>query len=389
MIHRGSILLVLGLWLILPLGSALADESPPAGEPDWQTLLQQLDADALEPFQQEIREELGLSPGPGLRDWLQGFVQGDWKPDSEALLKRIQNLFFRVLRQNSRLLGRLIILSALTALLSQLKTSLNGGAAPFAAVACRMSLALAALLSFQEVWQLGEKTIGRMVDFMNAMLPQMLFLTASLGNVAGSAMLYPLLMSVETAVAEGIRVIVLPLALTSVVLHIINQLTEGVRVERLAKFLTQAAQLTLGFMVTAFVGFVTVRTLYAAALDKVLLRTGKFITDNSIPIVGKMLSDTLEVAAGYIMILKQAMGIYGVILLLGLTAAPMMQMMILALLYGLSAALAEPLGDAKTAALLEKISGSLWLVTASLAVVSLIFLMMIALIVGLTNNLTL
>ncbi len=224
---------------------------------------------------------------------------------------------------------------------------------------------------------------------MNAMLPQILLLTASLGNVTGPALLYPALMSVQTAVTEGIRIIVLPLTLSSVVLHILNQLTEGIRVERLAKFLTQAAQLTLGFMVTAFVGFITVRTLYVSALDKVLLRTGKFITDNTIPIVGKMLSDTLEVAAGYIMVLKQALGVYGVILLLGLVAAPLMQMIVLALLYGLTSALAEPLGDAKTAALLEKISGGLWLGTAALAVVNLIFLMMIALIVGLTNNLTL
>jgi stage III sporulation protein AE len=83
----------------------------------------------------------------------------------------------------------------------------------------------------------------------------------------------------------------------SAALHLVNGLSETIKVERLAKFVGQLAQILLGFFLTFFVGVVTLRALYASALDKVTLRTTRFVTDNAIPVVGKMVGDTVEVAA--------------------------------------------------------------------------------------------
>lgn len=367
-----------------------AKEQAPSPEPDWTSLFAELDTQKLDGFQQQMREELGLEESKRTTaEWLWDFVKGDWNADGAGLFSHLKSRFLYVLQDNRRLLGKLLLLSAVSSLLVQLQSALNGRVAKAAALSCHITLGMMAMFSFQEAWNLGENAIERMVDFMNAMLPQMLVITSGLGNLTGSALLFPLLMTTTTTVANSIKTIVLPLTLSATVLHILNQLTEGIRVEKLAKFLTQAAQLSLGFMITAFVGFITVRTMYASALDKVVLRTGKFVTDHTIPVVGKMLSDTIEVAAGYVVVLKNALGIYGALMILGILALPLLQMIVMAALYRIAGALAEPLGDRRTAALLEKIGGSLWLLTAALASVSLVFLMMLALIVGLTNNLTL
>ncbi len=375
---------------VFPHSLQAAEETVSTEPPDWTSLLEELDTESMDAFQQRAKEELGIQTDTlTAQEWLWEFVRGNWDVDGESLFHQLGDCFFRVLKQNTQLLGKLLLLSVISALLVHLQTSLHAGIARFAGIACHMSIAFVAILSFREAWDLGEDAIDQMTNFMNAMLPPMMVLTSSLGNFTSSALLFPVLMTTTTAVANGVRVIVLPLALFSIVLNIMNQLTEGIRVEKMAKFFTQIAQLGLGFMVTAFVGFITVRTLYASVLDKVVLRTGKFVTDNTIPVVGKMLSDTIEVAAGYIMVLKNALGIYGVIVLLGILTMPLLQMIVMAILYRLTAALVEPLGDARTASLLDKIGGSLWLLTAAIASVSLVFLMMIALIVGLTNNFTL
>ena len=383
----GMFILIMGSLVHGPASASAEEDTGPA---DWTSILQQLDTDEMDRFQQEVREELGIQNHfMTTREWLGNFVRGDWNLEGGSLWEQIKQCWFRMLRQNIHLLGKIIILSVISALLVQVENSLQAHTAKFAGIACHMSIALAAVLSFQQAWEMGSQAAGRMADFMNAMLPPMMVLTAGLGNVTSSAVMFPVLMTTTTAVADGIRVVVLPLAAFSIVLHIVNQLAEGIRVEKLAQFFSQAAQLSLGFIMTAFVGFITARTLYASTLDKVLLRTGKFVTDNTIPVVGKMLSDTLEVAAGYVMVLKNALGIYGVLILLGLLAVPFMQIVLLAVLYRLGAALVEPLGDEKTAALLDKIGGSIWFLAAALASVSLVFFMMIALIVGLTNNFTL
>src|SRR5665647_3921247 len=103
----------------------------------------------------------------------------------------------------------------------------------------------------------------------------------------------------------------------------------------MAKFCSQMAQISLGFFLTIFVGILTMRALYASVLDKVALRTARFVTDNAIPIVGKMVGDTVEVAAGYVVMLKDALGIFGVLLIAGIIFFPLLKIAALALIYKL------------------------------------------------------
>jgi len=164
-------------------------------------------------------------------------------------------------------------------------------------------------------------------------------------------------------------------------------MSNTLKVERMGKFFTQLAQLSLGFFLTIFVGIITLRAVYAAALDKVALRTTKFVTDNAIPVVGKMFSDTIEVAAGYVVMIKQALGIYGVLVIVGMILAPLLKIGAIALIYKVSAAIVEPLGDSRTAGILEVMSAHIFLMLATVAAVGLMFFIMIAIVAGMANNL--
>ena len=155
----------------------------------------------------------------------------------------------------------------------------------------------------------------------------------------------------------------------------------------MAKFFGQMAQLSLAFFLTLFVGILTLRAVYSSVMDKLALRTTKFVTDNAIPVVGKMFSDTIEVAAGYVVMIKQAIGIFGVIIILGIVLFPLIKVGTIALIYKIAAAVAEPLGDSRTAAILDTMSAHLFLMLAAIAAVGLMFFIMIAIVVGMSNHL--
>jgi stage III sporulation protein AE len=163
-------------------------------------------------------------------------------------------------------------------------------------------------------------------------------------------------------------------------------MSETLKVERMAKFCGQIAQISLGLFLTMFVGLVTLRALYASVLDKVALRTTRFITDNAVPVVGKMLGDTVEVAAGYVVMLKQALGIFGVLVVLGIIIYPLLKIAAIALIYKLVGAVVEPMGDSRTAAILETMSAHIFMMLAATASVGLMFFIMIAIIAGISGN---
>lgn len=382
-------LFLLCIIVMLTPNLAAADETKDDSQPafTFQDAMKSMDLGALEEYKQKVDSELGkYISDKSLSQWVMDFVKGNWDFDAQSTGQFILKKFLGEVMANSSLLGKLILLSVLAALLINLQNSFSGGVARISYWACYLALAVLALASFRTVLQIGHQTIDTMSDFMMAMLPQMLVLTAGLGNVNASVMLFPVLMSAATAFASAIKNIVFPLIIMSAILSIVNHLSDSLKVEKMSKFFTQMAQISLAFFLTLFVGILTLRGLYASVLDKVALRTTKFVTDNAIPVVGKIFSDTVEVAAGYVVMLKQALGVFGVLVVLGIIILPLLKIMAIGLIYRVSAVLAEPLGDSKTAAILESMSAHLFLMLAAVAAVGLMFLIMIAIMAGMANG---
>ena len=351
-------------------------------------VIEQIDLGTMENFKQQIDGEISnYINHKSVQEWLRDFVSGNWQLDAGEIMQNIGTFFWGEVSANFNLLGKLLILSVLSALLINLPGAFSSGVSRVAQMACFMALTAIALGSFRLVLGIGQQTIDQMTSFMLGMLPQMLVLVAGLGNINASMMLFPVLMTTATAFANAMKTIVFPLIILSAILSLANQISGTIKVERLAKFFGQMAQLSLGFILTIFVGILTLRSLYASVMDKVALRTTKFVTDNAIPLVGKMFSDTIEVTAGYVVMLKQALGIFGVIIILGTIIFPLVKIAVIALIYKVAAAIAEPLGDGRTAAILETMSSHLFMMLAAVAAVGLMFFIMIAIVVGTTNHL--
>jgi stage III sporulation protein AE len=383
------VFLILVMVLFLPEYAAAA----PAGDSEaafsMQDTLDNLDIHALEEFKNRMDgEENTFLQNKSVKEWMADFATGNWKLDFKQVTSDLGHFLFKEVVANSNLLSRLIILSVIAALLINLQNSFASGIGKISYMVCFLALCALALGSFKVALSIGHQTIDNMADFMVSMLPPMMVLVAGLGNVNASAMLFPILMTAASAFANAVKFIVFPLIIMSALLSLANHISETVKVERMAKFCTQIAQISLGFFLTTFVGMVTLRALYASVLDKVALRTTRFITDNAIPIVGKMVGDTIEVAAGYVVMLKDALGIFGVLIILGIIIFPLLKIAALGLIYKLAGAIVEPMGDTKTAAILEVMSTHLMLLLAATASVGFMFFIMITIMAGMSNNLT-
>lgn len=377
--------IVLSLVLINPIAASADDAETPVFS--WQETMSNLDLEVLENYKKNIDGEItNYLKHKTVTEWLIDFAKGDWQFDIGEVVQNIISFLFKEIIANSSLLGKILILSVLAALLVNLQTAFSSSVGKVSYLACFLALCAIALGSFRIVLEIGQNTIDTMVSFMVGMLPQMMVLVAGLGNINASVMLFPILMTTATAFANAIKNIVFPLIIMSAILNMVNHMSETIKVERLAKFFGQMAQISLGLFLTIFVGIVTLRALYASVLDKVTLRTTKFLTDNAIPLVGKMFSDTVEVAAGYVVMLKQALGIFGVLIVFGIIIFPLLKIAAISLIYKITAAIAEPLGDSRTAAILEIMSAHLFFMLAAVAAVGLMFFIMIAIVAGIANG---
>lgn len=369
-------------------GVAWAEESDPLSTSlSWRETVRKLDLEEMEQFKTTIDGEIsGYLENCSAKEWLSDFMTGQWKLNPTEVANNLWRYFIREILANSQLLGKILILAVISALLVNLQSSFDQGVAKISSMACFLAISAIALGSFKYVMQIGQSTIDSMSHFMAAVLPQMMVLVTGLGHLHTATAIFPIMMVACTAFARGIELIVFPLIALSAVLNLANHLTDTIKLERLGKLVYTLAEVIMGLMLTFFIGILTLRSIYGSVMDALTLRTGKFVTDAFFPVIGGYLSDALETAAGYVVLLKQAVGILGMLTIFGIFVFPILKIGVIALIYKVSAALVEPLGDSRISHVLEIMGNHLLLALATVAAVGLMFFILVAILVSTGNS---
>ena len=224
-----------------------------------------------------------------------------------------------------------------------------------------------------------------MVSFVQALLPLLLTLLASIGGVSSAAIMHPFIMAALGLLGTLIKNFVFPLIYFSGILSIISHINKKIKISNFAAFLKDVGVASLGIFLTLFVGFLGIQGIAGVVVDSVTLKTAKFMTGTFVPVVGKMMADALEVIVGTSLLLKNAVGLIGVIILLVLCAFPVIKIISLVIIYRLAAALVQPIGESGVSDALQTMGNALTLVFAAVAGVGLMFFIAISVVVGMGN----
>src|SRR5699024_10100475 len=128
-------------------------------------------------------------------------------------------------------------------------------------------------------------------------------------------------------------------------LQIMSQLNQQFQATQLAELLKTIALGTLGVFLSLFLGVISVQGTASAIQDGVALKTTKFITGNFIPVVGGAFTDAADTVLSALLLLKNATGIIGLLIIVCFTIFPACKILVISLIYKLSAALLQPMGN--------------------------------------------
>ncbi len=380
--------------LMFGLSLAVAAQSVGGGNPDVtagglesQELHEQVSAlnmETIEKYLSQINEDLNtFIPQLNLREMLGSLARGELGISADEVIKGLLKYLFREMVANSRLLGQLLVLAVLCAILQNVQSAFeNGTVGKIAWFVCFLVLLTMALGSFTIAIQTGRKAIEDMVSFMQAMLPILITLLTAMGNITTAALFHPLTLMVLSTISTLIKNIVFPLIFFAVILGLANNITSRVEVSRLADLLKQWSIGLLGLLFTVFLGFMMVQGIAGSVADGVAMRTAKFGIGVFVPIVGKLFSDALEAVVGTSLLLKNAIGLIGILVVFFICAFPILKIISLMLIYKIAAAALQPVGDKLIADSLNTMGNSLTMVFVAVAAVGIMFFFVIAIVVG-------
>ncbi len=389
-VARTGKLILLWFALFFYLSPGMVDAAgAPAANPINQIVEEQVDHLQLERveqyWQQLQREYKGYLPDLKSQGFIQILMQQEELTIS-GVLQGMGKFIFHEILMNGKLLSSIIIITVFAMILETMQNAFERNAVSTVAYSIAyLVLMVLAINSFHLAITYAKDAISSMTDFMLAMIPLVIALLASVGNLATATMFHPLIIFMINISGMMITYVVFPLLFLSAMLSIVSLFSERYKVTQLATLLRNIAMGVLGSFLTIFLAVISIQGATSAVADGVTLRTAKYLTGNFIPLVGRMFSDAADTVLNASLLVKNAVGLAGVVILLFLCAFPALKILVLSLIYNLSSAVLQPLGNSPIISALGTIGKSLLFVFAALATVGLMFFLAITIIIAAGN----
>ncbi|MBB5173079.1 stage III sporulation protein AE [Texcoconibacillus texcoconensis] len=351
--------------------------------------LEDLGLEEVEQFWEEVVNEYGGFFPEIQRGSFMEFVRGDQEFSPKEWGLGFVRFAFHEIIVHGQLLGTLILLAIFSLILRHLQNAFEKHTISKVAYAITYLILLSFVLnSFHVAIDFTMQTVDTMTNFMIALMPILLVIMATLGGVTSVALFHPLIIFLVQTSGLFVQYFVLPLLFLSALLSIVSTMSDHYKLTKLSSFLRNIAVGGLAVFLTMFLGVISVQGAATAVADGIAVRTAKFVTGNFVPVVGRMFTDAADTVMGASVLLKNTVGVVGLVLLLLICAFPAIKVLAIAFIYSFSSAIIQPLGDGPLIKVLSEVGKSMLFIFASLATVSLMFFLVITVVV-ISGNLSL
>ncbi|MFD1018708.1 stage III sporulation protein AE [Thalassobacillus hwangdonensis] len=370
--------------LILPVTAHATEKPIPAATP----LMENISFQEMQNYWSMIvRDYGGYLPELRQSNFTE-LLKNSHELDFSSWVSGLVKFLFHELIANGKLLGSLVFLTLFITVLQSLQNAFEQTAvSKIAYMIVYLVLIILALNSFHLAVGYTKEAIDLMSSFMIGLLPLILGLMATFGHLVSISFFHPIIIFLIQVSGVLLSVVVLPLFYLSALLLMTSSLTDKYKVDQLAQLLRNTGLAILGAFLTIFLGVISVQGAATAIQDGVAMKTARFVTGNFVPVIGRLFTDATDTVLGASLLLKNTVGVVGVVIILGLALFPAMKIFAIAMIYKIAAAILQPIGDGPVVKSMSIISKHILYIFACLLTVTFMFFLLIAILVA-SSNLT-
>ena len=316
-----------------------------------------------------------------LGDMLNQAIQG--KVDNKTLYQKIFKMFGKEITVSLKTLISILVIIVIHGILKSVTDNLENKNISQIIYFVQYILIVTLIMSnFTEIIKIVKNTADDLVGFTNVLMPLLLTLMMYTGSIATTSLLEPIILFAINFIANLIKNILIPIVLIIVVFSIISKISEKMQIEKLSKFLKSSVVWVLGI----FVGVVSLEGTLSSSVDGITAKTAKSAVSTIIPVVGKVLGDVVDSVLGCGIILKNAIGLIGVIIVIGICITPIIKIATMCIMYSLASAVVQPIADDKIVKVLDEMGGVFKLLLGILCSLSVMLIVGITLVIKISNS---
>lgn len=372
--------LILIIAIILKLNTSYCDD-----DVDNNTIESQQEIFGINSFIENSKKYTGeFFSDVNINDILNSAIQG--KIDNSNMYKKILNLLGTEIKTGIRSLISILVIIIIHSILKSVSESLeNDNISKLIYYVQYIAIVTIVMSNFSDIINLVKETTVNLVGFMNTLIPVLISLMLYTGSVTTTSILEPIILFMINFIGNLIQDILIPVMLIITSISVVSKISDKIQIEKISKFLKSSTTWLLGIILTVFVGVVSLEGTLSSSVDGITAKTAKTILSSSIPVVGKILGDVVDSVLGCGVILKNAVGFLGVIIIIGICILPILKLAVLTFSYKLVASISEVIADAKIVKLLDEISEIFKILFAILVTISFMVIIGVTLLIKMSN----
>lgn len=325
-------------------------------------------------------------PELGEESFIDGVINGQVSINTN-LFAKIFGVFLKELKNNISLVVKIIGIAILCSVLKNIQSSFGeSGTSEIAFYSCYMLVVILIITTFSNTIDLCKDTIEQISGLMKMLVPLIISLIVATGNVTTVAILQPVLLTMVALISNLLSNFILPVIFIATIINIISNISEHVNVEKISNLLKKSALWVTELVLIIFVGILSLEGSLSSTVDGITAKTAKAVVSSAIPVVGKILGDTVDSVIGGVTITKNAIGFIGILGILAVTLIPLVKTFIVMLVFNLSSALIEPIADKRIVKCMSGVGDSIKILFAILATIIFLFIIAITFIVKISNS---
>lgn len=312
-------------------------------------------------------------------------IQGN--VDNNVLIKKVIKLFGTEVRSSVKTLISILVIIVIHSVLKAISDSLENNNISEIIYYVQYILIVTVIMSnFNSIIQTVKETSQNLVAFMNMLVPILITLMVYTGSITTTGILEPFILFMINFVGNMIQSILIPLMLIITVFSIISKISNKIQIDKISSFLKSSVIWFLGIILTVFVGIISLEGTLSSSVDGITAKTTKAAVSTMIPVVGKILGDAVDTVLGCGLVLKNAVGIVGVIVIIGICIVPIIKLGVITIAYNLSASIIQPIADEKIVKLLSEMGGIFKVLLGILCSLSVMLIIGITLVIKISNS---
>lgn len=252
--------------------------------------------------------------------------------------------------------------AAAVLLCSLIREMVPGGSGQTINLACTVAVAAALLEPASSLIQLGLDTVTELSEYGKLLLPVMTGALAAQGGVTASTAMYAATAFFDSILSAISAKLLIPLVYLYLGLAVANAAFHEQILGRLQAFLKWGMTWILKSSLYIFTGYLTVTGVVSGTTDAAAVKAAKLTISGAVPVVGGILSDASESVLSGIGVLRNGVGVYGLLTLIALFLTPFLKIGIQYLLLKGTSVLCDAFDGKGAAGLVADFSSAMGLV---------------------------